>query len=236
VLESPEKEVRTLGRKASLQSRWSWSYRGSHHTVSQCAAHEINAETLKKLGIAPNNESYIINILRFLGVIDSEGTKTAKAASVFSKDDEEFQKEFGAMIEAAYSELFNLHHEKTWDLPYNRLVSFFRTTDQTSAITGRRQALTFQALASFAGHGKALESPKPKQAKQPKEAKPKNKKPTQTQVETPVTLVHDSGNDGQQPRVFGLTVRIEVNLPPAGDQETYDKIFRSIRENLLNAK
>lgn len=197
---------------------------------------KINAETLKKLGIAPNNESYIINILRFLGVIDSEGTKTAKAASVFSKDDEEFQKEFGAMIEAAYSELFNLHHEKTWDLPYNRLVSFFRTTDQTSAITGRRQALTFQALASFAGHGKALESPKPKQAKQPKEAKPKNKKPTQTQVETPVTLVHDSGNDGQQPRVFGLTVRIEVNLPPAGDQETYDKIFRSIRENLLNAK
>jgi hypothetical protein len=37
-------------------------------------------------------------------------------------------------------------------------------------------------------------------------------------------------------RNVGLTVRIEVNLPAAGDQETYDKIFRSIRENLLNAK
>jgi hypothetical protein len=32
---------------------------------------------------------------------------------------------------------------------------------------------------------------------------------------------------------FGLTVRIEVNLPPGGDQDTYDKIFRSMRENLL---
>jgi hypothetical protein len=43
-----------------------------------------------------------------------------------------------------------------------------------------------------------------------------------------------AGN-GKQPDV-GLTVRIEVNLPPAADQETYDRIFRSIRENLLNAK
>jgi hypothetical protein len=35
-------------------------------------------------------------------------------------------------------------------------------------------------------------------------------------------------------REVGLTVRIEVNLPAAADQETYDRIFRSIRENLLN--
>ena len=39
----------------------------------------------------------------------------------------------------------------------------------------------------------------------------------------------DSGN-----RNLGLTVRIEINLPATGDQETYDKIFKSIRENLLN--
>jgi hypothetical protein len=32
----------------------------------------------------------------------------------------------------------------------------------------------------------------------------------------------------------GLTVRIEINLPATGDQDTYDKIFKSIRENLLN--
>jgi hypothetical protein len=33
---------------------------------------------------------------------------------------------------------------------------------------------------------------------------------------------------------FGLTVRIEINLPAGGDQQTYDRIFKSIRENLLN--
>ena len=34
--------------------------------------------------------------------------------------------------------------------------------------------------------------------------------------------------------MFGLTVRIEINLPASGDQETYDRIFKSIRDNLLN--
>ena len=35
---------------------------------------------------------------------------------------------------------------------------------------------------------------------------------------------------------FGLTVRVEVNLPADADQETYDKIFQSIRKNLINGK
>jgi len=43
-------------------------------------------------------------------------------------------------------------------------------------------------------------------------------------------------NDEKDQRDIALTVRIEVNLPTASDQKTYDMIFRSIRENLLNAK
>jgi len=39
--------------------------------------------------------------------------------------------------------------------------------------------------------------------------------------------------DGRK-KDFGLTVRIEINLPADGDQETYDWIFKSIRENLLD--
>jgi hypothetical protein len=52
---------------------------------------KVTADTLKKLGISPNNESYIINILRFVGIIDEQGAKTAKAGAAFSKhDDAEF--------------------------------------------------------------------------------------------------------------------------------------------------
>jgi hypothetical protein len=35
---------------------------------------------------------------------------------------------------------------------------------------------------------------------------------------------------------FGLTVRIEVNLPAEGEQQTYDRIFRSIRKNLIDGE
>jgi len=38
-------------------------------------------------------------------------------------------------------------------------------------------------------------------------------------------VIQGNGNgQGQQNRDFGLTVRVEVNLPQAADQETYDKI------------
>jgi FKBP-type peptidyl-prolyl cis-trans isomerase (trigger factor) len=32
---------------------------------------------------------------------------------------------------------------------------------------------------------------------------------------------------------FGLSVRVEINLPADGTKETYDNIFKSIKENLL---
>jgi hypothetical protein len=137
------------------------------------------------------------------------------------------------MVKAAYTELFNLHGDTAWELPFGSLISFFRNTDQTSDVVGRRQASTFQALAGLAGHGEAPSPPKPKQAKEPKA---KTTKSNQGKAEPPVVpaAVPPAGNGTQ--RDVGLTVRIEVNLPPAADQETYDRIFRSIRENLLNAK
>jgi hypothetical protein len=140
------------------------------------------------------------------------------------------------MIETAYDELFKLHGDAAWELSFDGLISFFRNTDQTSDVVGRRQASTFQSLAGLAGHGEAPAQPKPGPAK-PKAAQPKNGKGKTAKIETPtVTLDNTGGPGGHQQRDFGLTVRIEVNLPPAGDQETYDRIFRSIRENLLNVK
>ena len=59
----------------------------------------VNAETLKQLGIAPKNESYLINILRFIGAIDPEGNRTEKAEIVFSKHpDEDFKPAFEEMV------------------------------------------------------------------------------------------------------------------------------------------
>jgi hypothetical protein len=193
----------------------------------------VSSETVKKLGLAPNNESYVINALQFVGVINEEGKKTTTAAQVFSKHkDEDFAKAFEALVKKAYTALFELHGDGAWSLPDEDLITFFRQTDQTSETIGRRQASTFKILAALAGHG---EAPPPKTNKtKAANGTPKSKNvkhaanPIIVSSATKDTKVSPSSKD------FGLTVRVEINLPADGTKETYDNIFKSIRENLLN--
>ena len=206
----------------------------------------VTAETLKKLGIAPNNESYVLNILKFIGVLDAENKKVAEAAAVFNKHDaEEFQSGFAALVQDAYHELFDLHGANAWSLDVNKLISFFRNHDETSDIVGRRQATTFQTLARIAGKipDEAVASTPLKAAKPVKKATTGNKKTSSsvpasaaTSPAAPSLSVpsHMQFNSSPKDAGVALTVRIEINLPAGGDQLTYDAIFKSIRENLMN--
>lgn len=204
---------------------------------------QVTAETLKKLGIAPNNETYVLNILRFVGVLDAESKKNPKAVGVFNKhDDSEFQAGFAELVQTAYGDLFGLHGDSAWSLPADKLISYFRNTDHTSAIVGQRQASTFQALATISGKTDGTpraaapktnraESPIPKAAK----VKASTRTPPAAELSAsatvpPVSPASGSGNTSG----MALTVRVEINLPAGGDQETYDRIIKSIRENLLN--
>jgi hypothetical protein len=193
----------------------------------------VNSETLQKLGILPKNESYGIAILKFLGIIDEEGKKTDRA-SVFSQhEDQAFQNKFSELVKGAYSDLFQLQGEDAWSLEKSKLIQFFRTADNSSDIIGQRQAATFQVLSAFAGHGELPDAKaKTTQPKNPKPVKKLSAKkpPLASKIDAEkVILEHSSSKQN-----VGLTVRIEINLPVAEDQKTYDNIFRSLRENLLN--
>lgn len=198
----------------------------------------VSAETLKKLGLAPSNESFIINILRFVGLVGEDGSRTPDAQATFTKhDDNDFANAFEALVRKAYKDLFELHKDDAWTLPSEKLISFFRTTDQTSDLVGKRQALTFQALASFAGHGNAhvKEKNASKSAGGGKATKSTGAaKPAKAATKGDGAGETTSTNAGFGGSSVGLTVRIEINLPAQGDQETYDRIFASLRKNLLN--
>ncbi len=194
----------------------------------------VTAETLKKLSIAPKNESYIINVLRFIGAIDAEGNRTEPAARVFSKSGEDFQKDFEGIIKEAYADLFALHADAAWTLPRDKLKAFFRHSDQTTDLVGGLQAATFQVLAGFAGHGQVAPPAQTKAATKSKPAKAGS--PKKAKEAASVVMPPPPAPNGESTRNFGLTVRVEVNLPSDGSQEAYDRIFRSIRENLLNGK
>lgn len=199
----------------------------------------VDASVLKKLGIASNNESYLINILRFLNLIDDDGKKTDVAAKAFvAHKEEDFQKAFAPLVKASYKDLFELHKEDAWGLDEEALITYFRQTDQTTEIVGKRQALTFKALAGLSGK-RELSMPKSsKQKSTQSQTSKKQDKKTGAKLVKPAQkppqeseAVNMQGKDAG----FGLTVRVEINLPADGSQATYDRIFKSIRENLIEA-
>lgn len=194
----------------------------------------VDASTLKKLGIAPNNESYVLNVLRFLSLIDQESKKAADATKTFNLHDEAaFSKAFAGLVSEAYSKLFELHGDGAWDLDNDALITFFRSHDQTTAVVGKLQASTFKVLAAYAGHGDVPVHKAPGNKTQKAPAKQASQKAakvaTPAAQAAPLPVKNDNASS-----VVGLTVRIEINLPADGDQETYDRIFKSIRDNLLN--
>lgn len=191
----------------------------------------IDADVLKKLSFAPKNESYLINVLKFIGVMGEDGTPTPEAKEVFHRqDDVAFAEGLASMIEKAYADLFDLHKEDAWNLDSAALMGYFRQADQTTAIVGKRQASTFQVLASLAGHGD-LPSGRTSVVQDSKRSASKRKgAPSDAETDD----MHIPGKDNAGGRDFGLSVRIEINLPVAGDQATYDRIFKSIRDNLLD--
>ncbi|MBY8965202.1 MULTISPECIES: DUF5343 domain-containing protein [Pseudomonadota] len=198
----------------------------------------VTSETVKKYGLAPNNESYLINALQFIGLLDDDGNKTEAATKAFSNHkDEAFQKAFADLIKDAYSDLFDLYGDQAWALEIDDLITFFRSSDQTSDAIGRRQANTFKVFAGLAGQAD-LPEPRLKKTKSEssKNASPK-KNSTATRNKAPSTSTSGGGAGSvvSTEKQLGLTVRIEINLPADGDKETYDNIFKSIRENLIDS-
>lgn len=195
----------------------------------------VNADTLKKLGFAPNNESYILNILRFLELIDQDGKRTEFGQKIFTlHDNDTFAEEFGKRVTGSYSDLFELHGDDAWNLDVNGLMTFFRSADGTTERVGKLQAKTFGVLASFSGHGESSEKiTVTKQTSAPK-VKPQKKVLPKSEPKSETSVITQPSNDIDKKRDFGLTVRIEINLPATGDKDTYDLIFKSIRENLLD--
>lgn len=195
----------------------------------------VTSETVKKFGLASNNESYVINALQFIGVIDEEGKRTEKGHDIFVLDDDAFSKAFEGLVKDAYKDLFDIRGDDAWTLTKSELTSYFRTTDKTSEVIGGRQAGVFQIFRSLAGHEQPNEKVATKAAQKPRQSKakaaPKSKAKAADAASSNPT-VHVRTGDGRKD--MALTVRIEINLPANGSKETYDNIFKSIRANLIN--
>jgi hypothetical protein len=195
----------------------------------------VNSDTVKKLGVAPKNESYVINALQFIGVIDEDGKRTDRGHVVLRTHDEEaFKKGFEGLVRDSYGDLFDLRGDDAWTMDKDALIAYFRSTDKTSDVIGARQTALFQAFRALAGHERITSTPKnggPPKSAAAKASKSRTSKVRRSSREStnqqPISVIPSKKD-------MALTVRIEINLPAEASAETYDNIFKSIRANLLN--
>jgi hypothetical protein len=195
---------------------------------------KIDAAYLKRFQIAPANESYVIAILRFVGLIDEEGNRVEENTAYFYGNDDAFKSGFESAVRSAYSQLFDEMGDAALTAKKSDLTHWFRAADKTTELVGSRQTTIFQALLALAGHGvvpaKATSSATPK-----KVAAPRASKATEPKPQSEVPKARQGGGQARvQASDVGLTVRIEVNLPPGGDADTYDAIFASIKKHLMS--
>lgn len=212
---------------------------------------KVDSSYLQRFQIAPANESYVISILRFLGLINEDGDRVEDNTDFLYGDDESFKVGLKEAMRNAYGDLFGDMGDEALDAEKTALAHWFRSSDKTSELVGNRQASTFLTLAALAGHGEL-----PVRVNTSKKAATNGTAPTKKLAarKTGTKKVADSpaqgdgpsdypgGSQGDQPDVainkngqgVGLTVRIEVNLPPGGDADTYDAIFASIKKHLMS--
>lgn len=197
---------------------------------------QVSASTLRKLGLAPKNESYVINTLRFLGLIDDKGNKVDATTRAFLGKDEDFAAGLAKLVKKAYAELFDLHRDAAWSLDKVTLTGFFRTADDSTEIVGNRQAGTFMTLAGLAGHAPPalVKASSPRRSSRNVRARDgKNAQNGRAEQKAETQGLSETKNG---PGGFTMAVRIEINLPVSDDQSVYDKIFRSIRANLIHGE
>jgi hypothetical protein len=202
---------------------------------------KVDAGYLQRFGIAPANESYIIAILRFLELIDEEGGREDGNTEFFFGGNEVFEPGLEKRLRETYSELFNEMGEDALTAERDALTNWFRASDKTSALVGQRQASTFLTLAALAGHGGVPSSRSTGGSKKtaPSSARPKGPKAKATRTSSSKASAAGASESAagagfNAKSEVGLTVRIEVNLPPGGDATTYDAIFASIKKHLMS--
>lgn len=204
---------------------------------------KIDASYLQRFNIAPANESYVLSILRFLGIIDEGGTRPDGRSDYLFGNDDAFKTGLESAVRSAYSQLFDEMNDAL-QADRDTLIHWFRGADKTSALVGQRQATTFLTLAALAGHGELPQARANGQKTSSSSGSPA-KKPKASSTARSVAKPEAPASElltaqsapvavGSGDREVGLSVRVEVNLPAGGDAATYDAIFASIKKHLMS--
>lgn len=190
----------------------------------------INVKTLQRLNLAKSNEKTVIDILEYVGLIeDAKATEVGK--DIFHTADEAaFAEKLAKQLERAYESLFQDHGDSAWELDDKALMGYFRSADQTSETTGRRQYYAFSTLASLAGKRVAQPTSVPRTTP----ATPKTSSKPKAKIEEKGAALSVNDHVGRRAKIdSNLNVNIQVHIAADTPPAVIATIFENMGKYLL---
>jgi hypothetical protein len=175
----------------------------------------FNLEHLNGLGFTSSNDRAVIPLLKDLGFLDAEGRPTQRYLDY--RDRSRSKSILGEALREAYSDLF-LINEKLSKGDRDAIQGRFKSTYGVSDRVAEAQAATFLALLENASIDEISAVPRSEQLA------------SQLHVDTSSS----SSRDKPARRDISLSYRVEIHLPATRDIETYNVIFKALKEHLLS--
>ena len=178
------------------------------------APEKFTQEFLRKLGFSNKNDRAMVAVLKNLKFLNESGVPTENYAKYL--DSTQSRRVLGQGIRAGYHELFQLNRNAQ-DMSREEVVGKFRSLQggSISQAVAEKHALTFRALCDLADFAEPV-------------VDVIDETPLEEETNELNPLVRSDERISP-----GLVYRIEIHLPRSDRKETYDAIFRSLREHLF---
>ncbi len=172
---------------------------------------KVDISWLKSIGCwAGGNDTYIINVLKFIGFIDSSNAPTELWKSY--KDPTIARATLAKGIREGYKELFDTYPDAN-RRDKDTLYAFFSAKTGKAKKTVDYMVNTFTGLSQLADFGSVEYREEQKKTGGEGEEKGKRKQ--------------------QMPDGFALNMNIQITLPITEDAKVYENIFKALREQLF---
>ncbi|WP_230972168.1 DUF5343 domain-containing protein [Archaeoglobus neptunius] len=171
---------------------------------------KVTQRWLAALGFKSSNDRTIVGLLKDLGFIDASGIPTETWNNYRNR--ELAPKIMASAIKRAYQQLFDTYpdaHRKDKEA----LKNFFAAQTNLASNTIDRIILTFKALCELADFEET-------------ESVTQNAKMDKSLTRPPTIKLPTHG--------LAININIQLQLPATNDEEVYDKLFRSLKRNLLS--
>lgn len=184
----------------------------------------FNRQFIKDIGFKSSNHHAFIPLLKGLGFLTDNGSPTERYKQFL--DASRWKVVLAESVLEAYGDIFVLK-AKPGDGDLAMIQGKYKSTYNLSEVQAERNARTFLALLKLAD-AKTLSQDKTPEPEEAIVDTLENDEPDE--VHEALKIVAPKAN----PKAVGLHYNIQIHLPATKDVETYNAIFKSIKEHLID--